>query len=61
MIGYGLKVSKSKYKICYNFMASTLNFQFMYINVLKHCYFHTDCSTFFKNKKTLKNALFKEK
>jgi len=25
--------------------------QFLYINVLNYRYFHTDCSTFFKNKK----------
>ena len=37
----------------YNFMGNTLIFQFLYINVLNYCYFHTDCSTFFLNKKTL--------
>ena len=50
---YTLKLSKSKCKILYNFMGNTLIFQFLYINVLNYCYFHTDCSTFFKNKKTL--------
>jgi len=36
-------------------MGSSLVFQFLYINVLNYCYFHTDCSTFFKNKKRWKN------
>jgi len=47
-IGYGitLKVSKSKYKIRYNFMGST-------IKVLNYRYFHTDSSTFFLNKKNV--------
>jgi len=31
-------------------MNSTLIFQFLYVNVINYCYFHTDCSTFFKNK-----------
>ena len=34
---------------------STLIFQFLYINVLNDCYSHTDCLTFFDNKKRLKN------
>jgi len=43
-----LKVSKSKYKFCYNFKGSTSIFQFfLYINVLNYCYFDTDLSTFF--------------
>ena len=54
--GITLKVSKSKYKICYNFMGSTLIFQFLYINILNYRYFHTDCLTFFlENKKKRKN------
>ena len=32
-------------------MGSTLTLQFLNINVLNYCYFDTDCSTFFKNKK----------
>jgi len=54
-IGYGItqKLSKSKYKIRYNFMGSGLVFQFLDINALNYCYFHTDCLTFFNNKKTL--------
>jgi len=59
MIGYGigltLKVSKSKYKICYYFMGSTLIFQFLYINILNYRNFHTECLTFFKMSKTLEN------
>jgi len=52
IIGYGitLKLSQSKYKIRYNFMGSSLVFQFLDINVLNYCYFHTDCLTFFKIK-----------
>jgi len=48
-------------------MGSSLVFQFLDTNVLNYCYFHTDCLTFFKNKKrwkkykTFKNAFFKEK
>jgi len=54
--GITLKVSKSKYKIRYNFMGRTLIFQFMYINILNYSYFHTDCLTFFwKIKKRWKN------
>jgi len=34
-------------------MNKSLIFQFLYINVLNYRYFHTDSSTFFKNKKTL--------
>ena len=45
--GITLKLSKSKYKIRYNFMDSSLIFQVLDINVLNYCYFHTDCSTFF--------------
>jgi len=45
--GVTLKVSKSKYKIRYNLMGSTLIFQFLYIIVLNYRYFHTDLSTFF--------------
>ena len=45
--GTALKVSKSKYKIRYNFTGSTLIFQFLYINILNYLYFQTDCSTFF--------------
>jgi len=57
VIGYGitLKVNKSKYKFCYYFMGNSLIFQFLYINVLSYRYFHTDSSTFFKNKKRWKN------
>jgi len=57
IIGYGitLKLSKCKFKIRYNFMGSSLVFQFLSINVLNYCYFHTDCSTFFLNKKRWKN------
>jgi len=57
IIGYGitLKLSKSKYKIRYNFMGSSLVFKFLDINVLNYyCYFHTDCLTYFKNKKCWK-------
>jgi len=68
MIEYGitLEVSKSKYKIRYNFMSNTLVFQFLYINILNYRYFHIDCSTFFKIKnvgkiKNVKNAFFIEK
>jgi len=47
-------------------MVSSLIFQFLDINVVNYCYFHTDCLTFFKNKKrwknkTLKNTFFIEK
>ena len=35
-------------------MDNTLIFQFLYINVLNYRYFHTDCSTFFKNKNSRK-------
>jgi len=57
VIEYGitLKVSKSKYKVRYYFMGSNMIIQFLY--------FHTDCSTVFKNenvgkiKKTLKLVL----
>jgi len=64
--GITLKVSNSKYKIRYNFMGSTLIFQLLYINVLNYRYFHTNCSTFFKNKnvgkiKKVKNAFFSRK
>jgi len=57
IIEYGitLKLSKSKYTIRYNFVGSSLIFQFLYINVLNYCYFYTDCSMFFKNKKSWKN------
>ena len=70
VIGYGitLKVNKSKHKFCYYFMGNSLIFQFLYINVLNYRYFHTDSSTFFKNKKklwknnkTLKMRFFIEK
>ena len=57
--GITLKVSKSKYKIRYNFMGSTLIFQLLYINILNYHYFHTDCSTFLKIKKTEKQKLLK--
>jgi len=56
MIEYGitLKVSKSKYKIGYNFMGNTLIFfQFLYMKVLNYHYLHTGCSTFLKIQKTL--------
>ena len=53
--GITVKLSTSIFKIRYNFMGSSLMFQFLYINVLNYCYFHTDCSTFFKNKKRWKN------
>jgi len=55
VIGYGitLKLSKSKYTIPDNFMGSSLVFQFLDINVLNYCDFHTDCLTFFKNKKNV--------
>jgi len=52
---WGWYNSTSKFKIPYNFMASSLIFHFLYINVLNYCYFHTDCSTFFLNKKHWKN------
>ena len=57
MIGYGitLKVSKSKYKIRYYFMGSTLIFQFLYINALNYYHFHTECSTFLKIKNVYYN------
>jgi len=49
-------------------MGNSLIFQFLYINVLNYRYFHTDSSTFFKNKKklwknnkTLKMRFFIEK
>ena len=32
-------------------MGSSLVFQFLDINVLNYCFFHTDCLTFSKNKK----------
>jgi len=34
-------------------MVNCLIFQFLYTHVLNCCYFHTDCSTFFKNKKNV--------
>ena len=40
--GLILKISKSKYKIRYKFIVSTLIFQILYINVLNYRYFHTD-------------------
>jgi len=60
MVYYGitLKVSKSEYKVWFNFMDSTLVSQVLYINVLNCRYFHTNCSlfNFLKNKKKrLKN------
>ena len=48
-------------------MGSSLVFQFLDINVLNYCFFHTDCLTFFKNKKnvgkikTVKTRFFIEK
>jgi len=54
-VWYNTKINKSKYKIRYNFMGSSLVFQFLDTNVLNYCYFHTDCVTFFKNKKRWKN------
>jgi len=68
VIGYGitLKVSKSKYKICYHFMGSSLIFQLLYINVLNYRQFHTDSSTFLKInnvgkfKKTLKRVFIEK-
>jgi len=36
-------------------MGSSLVFQFLDINVLNYCYFHTDCLMFFINKKRWKN------
>jgi len=49
IIGYGitLKLIKLEYKIHYNFMGSSLVFQFLDINVLNYCYFHINCLTFF--------------
>jgi len=41
--------------VWYNFMGSSLVFQFLHRNVLNYCYFHSDCLTFFKNKKRWKN------
>ena len=44
-----LKVRKSKYKIRYYFIISTLIFQFfLYINILNYRYFRTDRSRFSK-------------
>jgi len=51
LVWYNTKI-KSKYKIRYTVMGSSLTFQFLYINVLNYYYFHTDSSTFFLNKKT---------
>ena len=61
-VWYTLKLSESKYKIRYNFMGSTLIFQFLYTDVLNYRHFHTDCSTFFKLKtlKNKKNVFFKK-
>ena len=53
--------------VWYNFMGSSLVFQFLHIYVLNYCYFQSDCLTFFlnkkrwKNKKTLKKAFFYRK
>jgi len=53
--------------VWYNFMGSSLVFQFLHIYVLNYCYFQSDCLTFFlnkkrwKNKKTFKNTFFIEK
>jgi len=47
-----LKVSKSKHRICYYFMDSSLIFQFLYKHVLNYRYSQTDSSTLF-NLKTL--------
>jgi len=56
IIGCGfitLKLSKSKHKIRYNFMGSSLIFRFLYINVLNYSYFYADCSTFLKIRKNV--------
>jgi len=51
-----LKVSKSKYNICYYFIGSSSIFHFFCINILNYRYFHTDYSTFVKKlKKRWKN------
>jgi len=42
-------------------MGSSLIFQFLDINVLNYCYFHTDCFTSFKNKKRWKNKKRKKR
>jgi len=34
-------------------MGNNLVFQFLYLNILNYRYFHTDCSTFFQNKKNV--------
>ena len=51
-VGYDIipNINKSKYKIGNYFMANTLIFQCLYINILNYRYFHTDCSTFKKSK-----------
>ena len=52
MIGYGitLKGNKSKYNVLL-FYGLQFDFSvFLYINVLNYRYFHTNSSTFFKNK-----------
>jgi len=47
-------------------MGNSLIFQFLYINVLNYRYFHSDSSTFFKNKnvgkiKNVKKRVFHRK
>jgi len=56
-----LKVSETKYKICYYCVSSAFIFQLLYINVLNYRYFHTNCSTSFKIKKRWKNKNVKTK
>jgi len=61
--GITVKLSTSKLKIRYNFVESSLIFQFLYVNVLNYCYFHTNCSTFFNKKnveKTLKTRFYRK-
>jgi len=44
-------------------MGSTLIFQFLFINVLKYRYFHTDCQHYKKrqiNKKRLKTRFYRK-
>ena len=43
-------------------MGNSFVFQFLEINVLNYCYFHTDCLTFLKNKKkNVKQRVFYRK
>jgi len=65
-ISIAVKLSTSKFKIRYNFMGSSLMFQFLYINVLITVIFTLNVQRFFKIKnvgkikKTLKRVFYRK-